>query len=121
MKLDKNINKDGGGKYALLKLRKLLEIQQLGTDHSVRIQQAVELLNSYKLLHCGDEGPGEQFFVMKYKDKFTAPALRAYAIAVEHSAQADSTPEQIEGLVEYAAEIRRETHLAFEQGNRMPD
>jgi len=55
MKLDRNINPDGKGKYALINLRK--NIVEWG----------------------GGDG---QFFVIKYKDIFAAPALKAYANAV---------------------------------------
>lgn len=55
MKLDRNINPDGKGKYALLNLR------------TNKIEWGVT--------------PDEEFFVIKLKDKYAAPALDAYAKA----------------------------------------
>lgn len=55
MKLDRNINPCGRGKYALINLR-TNQVQWGGDD---------------------------QFFVIKYKDQFAGPALAAYAKAVE--------------------------------------
>ncbi len=55
MKLDRNINPDGRGKYALIKLRELY------IDH-------------------GDT-PDTEFFVIRLKDKYAEAALRAYADA----------------------------------------
>jgi hypothetical protein len=43
---------------------------------------AAETLKAAGLLHFGNESPEEQFFVIKYKDKFAVPALWAYATAI---------------------------------------
>ena len=59
MKLDRNINQDGKGKYALLNLR----------------TNKIEWGNLY------DE---DEFFVIKLKDKYARAALTAYANAAWH-------------------------------------
>jgi hypothetical protein len=118
MKLDRNINKDGGGKYALLKLRSV----NLSSDGDVHV--AIELLASRGMIHWGNEGPGEQFFVMKYKDRFTHSALRSYANQVEaYAMQLLNTPGSDalrNSLMEYAAEMHREATAADNHGNQIP-
>ncbi len=57
MKLDRNVNADGRGKYALINWRR----------------STIEFGNT-------DE---DEFFVIKLKDRFAAPALKAYAESVE--------------------------------------
>lgn len=74
MKLDRNINSNGRGKYALLKLRRQPE------PFSVDVQIAAEKLKAAGLLDFGDE-PDTSFFVIRLKDKYAAPALAAYALA----------------------------------------
>ena len=95
MKLDRNTNPDGRGKYALLNLR----------------TNAIEW-----------GGPPEkQFFVLKYKDKFTEAALAAYAAAVREEAKSlfntaykedvpmyDEMRKQARSLDQFAAQIEDE-------------
>lgn len=120
MKLDRNINRGGGGKYALVNMRKLLPLldkeaggelstEEIGTLHCFRV------LVQNGVITLGNESPGEQFFVMKYKDKFTAPALIAYANAVRLEAVVG------DGLWEYANQIRDEALKAQGLGVRIPD
>lgn len=78
MKLDRNKNPDGRGKYALINLRK-------------------------STVEWGDTA-NDDFFVIKLKDRFAAPALRAYAEAVETRANEVGGHEGLE-LHEYAGEI----------------
>jgi hypothetical protein len=96
MRLDRNTNPDGKGKYALINLR---------TNQ----------------IQWGGEG-GEQFFVMKYKDKFAAPALRAYAKAVrDESESGNVTLRQSESLREFADDMDREAEAAEDYGDKLPD
>lgn len=79
MKLDRNVNPDGRGKYALINLR----------NNTV----------------CW--GGDDQFFVIKYKDAFAAPALYAYAEAANNKAlQLESMAK--EGVVRKWPAKRRE-------------
>jgi hypothetical protein len=148
MKLDRNENKDGRGKYALLNLRKLHEIEhgsRMDANRRTDIHNAVIHLRNAGLLHYGNEGPDEQFFVMKYKDKFTAPALRAYAEAVlnhirglfhpgisakilsgealtkEECELREQTIKTIRTLNPYWDDICNEASMAQRAGNRIPD
>ena len=95
MKLDRNTNLDGKGKYALINLR---------TDK----------------VEWG--GPHMQFFVRKYSDPFAAPALWAYARAVNDLADATTDPSMRAELIEWAEEIDREANLAASWPKRkIPD
>jgi DNA-binding ferritin-like protein len=77
MKLDRNINKDGRGKYALIQLRKV------GPVPAKEVQDALQLLHEWNIIHWGNESPGDQFFVVKYKDQFAYGALRGYCDEIE--------------------------------------
>lgn len=114
MQLDRNINKDGRGKYALVKCRNW----KPGLDQAV--DDAIRVLDDAKLLHWGNEGPGEQFFVMKYKDKFTKAGLAGYAAAVRFTAQFNNDSMKCD-LLEYAQEMDAESRIAELEGNRLPD
>lgn len=101
MKLDRNVNPDGRGKYALINLRK--NTVEWGSDE-------------------------DQFFVIKYKDRFAAMALFAYADAVQKQVaawmDAGKVPDTCRELSEYATEIYREAERAKalgEQWNKIPD
>jgi len=71
MKLDRNTNPDGKGKYALLLLRHITR------DSPEDVRAAVKLLKSKGLLDFGDINETE-FFVIRLKDIGAAPALWAY-------------------------------------------
>jgi hypothetical protein len=95
MKLDRNLNPNGRGKYALLKLRKLTEFETPGTPqhmHRESIRHAMKLLETHGILDWGNTTDSE-FMVIRLKDKYADSALAAYAI----SARADDP--------EYAYEI----------------
>lgn len=70
MRLDRNINPDGKGKYALIKLR--------GPGHLTR--HGREITVSASMVDFGGV-PETDFFVIRLKDKYAAPALAAYAFA----------------------------------------
>ena len=75
MKLDRNINTNGWGKYALPKLRRQ------ATPFTPELQECAQKLKDAGLLDFGDN-PETDFFVIRLKDKYAAPALGAYAAAV---------------------------------------
>jgi hypothetical protein len=109
VKLDRNINPDGRGKYALINLR----------TNTV----------------CW--GGNDQFFVIKYKDAFASQALYAYAEAANNKAlqlesmsrdttlrraKAKELKKQAESLREWALEIFREAETARSYPNqKIPD
>src|SRR5690349_2844789 len=96
MNLDRNTNRGGHGKYALVNMRKIVPTLNALDEYSKDVQRVDKMPSAFdmsilaafeRLVHngiitLGNETPGDQFFVMKYKDKFTAPALHAYAIQV---------------------------------------
>ena len=71
MKLDRNINGNGRGKYALLKLRKLDDWLQSGATAEVPapIREAIALLEREGMLDWGDK-PETEFFLIRLKDKY---------------------------------------------------
>lgn len=75
MKLDRNSNPDGRGKYALIKLR----------DTDAPLEMVKRAVTPDRLaplpVDLGDT-PETEFFVIRLKDKYAAPALHAYADAV---------------------------------------
>lgn len=105
MQLDRNQNSDGTGKYALVKLRNV-KISRIGEED---VKRALETLRLYDCLDYGDT-PNTDFFVIRIKDKYAGPALRAYAQAA------------IDDDHEYAAEMF-ELAVAAENhpSKRMPD
>ena len=144
MKLDRNTNRGGRGKYALVNMRKLVPLLErqdrmhasmkkdgtwdgkdvLGSDE-LALVEAFELLVNRGIVSLGNESPGDQFFVMKYKDKFTADGLSAYSRSVQLFARflrdrgADAKEHM--PLFDYAREIENEAATADGIGNRITD
>jgi len=133
MKLHRNTNADGRGKYALVNLDLLKQ--------DPRLQGMLDFLKEAGVLTYGNEEPGEQFFVMKYKDKFTARGLEGYANAVRSrilicqdnlaalagvdGERADRLRQenqaQLDDLTEWVAEIEAEALKADKLGVKFPD
>lgn len=112
MKLDRNI-KDGRGKYALIEIRKLSE----ATADALFAGLSGEVTVPRKAVTIGEP---DQFFVLKYKDIFTGPALRAYANAVfTHAGSIPASPER-ESLLEYCHEIDNEAAEAERRAEKIP-
>lgn len=81
MKLDRNLNATGRGKYALLKLRRLAEIDTPGNPdhiHRAGVRHALRLLQNCGILDYGDTVDSE-FFVIRLKDRCARGALETYA------------------------------------------
>ncbi len=94
MKLDRNANLDGKGKYALIKMRDLD-----GSVFTVHRRAAGRTWREFyeipiDAVDFGVDGDGNEFFVIRLKDKYAAAALFTYAAA----AQVDDP--------EYADEVR---------------
>ncbi len=130
MKLDRNTNRGGRGKYALVNMRKLipmLEREELKEVLPLHIQMqldAFKVLLRNGIITLGNETPGDQFFVMKYKDKFTAAGLRGYAWEVRREADKEEGrihPEASKSLLEYSEQILQESYVAQNLGKRIPD
>ncbi|MFK4725381.1 hypothetical protein ABIE89_006481 [Bradyrhizobium niftali] len=92
MKLDRNINGTGRGKYGLVNNRKLLEVispaRAEGDDNDAsmvklrlafRVRDAIELLEEAGILDWGVAGTEGEFFVIKLRDAYAGGALHTYA------------------------------------------
>ena len=75
MKLDRNLNPDGKGKYALILQRKL--------SVPIPCNSAGMAVLPVEVIDFGDT-PDTEVFVIRLKDKYAAAALHAYADAAKH-------------------------------------
>lgn len=109
MKLDRNANDDGGGKYALLKIRVLNDMRANSAfedDMPPEISAAIKVLAKAGVIDWGARGTESEFFVIKLKDENAGRALFEYASSAEGN-----------GDKEYADEVR---DMAFRAGPRSP-
>lgn len=80
MKLDRNTSADHRGKYALLKLRPLAEVNaKLSHGEQVTVRDALQILSNLGVLEYGTEGTSGEFFAIMLKDKYAGGALHTYA------------------------------------------
>lgn len=77
MNLDRNENKDGKGKYALILLRQL----QPANPHDIHAL-AQQVARKPDCIDLGNRGSDSEFFVLRLKDKYAADALEAYGQAI---------------------------------------
>ena len=104
MRLDRKLNPDGRGKYALIKLR---EYPVVPADN-VADGGTTPVLTS--AIDMGNT-PDTEFFVIRLKDKYAAPALQAYADAAI-----------LDGETEYGEDILELADRASQHPNsRRPD
>lgn len=107
MRLDRTTDSDGRGKYALLKLRRLRELQGALTDEGKKqIVEAFDLLEATGILDWGNVGSESEFFVIKLRDKNASHGLHGYAAAA------------LRDDLEYANEV---TALALRSGANHPN
>lgn len=105
MKLDRNINEDALGKYAVINLRKLnVACGNPATFQrwTPAVQQALKTLEEVGALEWGTTGAPDEFFLLKLKDKYAEPGLRAYAAAAR-----EDDPEYADQVQELAARSGR--------------
>lgn len=130
MKLDRNTNRGGRGKYALVNMRKLIPfLERMEANDPLTVEEegllhCFQVLRDSGIITLGNETPGDQFFVMKYKDQFTHHALAAYAKEVcMEAARRVGKPERdgFRELLEYGEQMVAEANAAKELGNRIPD
>jgi hypothetical protein len=76
MKLDRNINGTGRGKYGLINNRKLSQWQ--GAFQEDRIRAAVKTLEDAGIIEWGLPGTEGEFFVIKLRDTHAESALTGY-------------------------------------------
>lgn len=81
MKLDRNINANGRGKYALLKLRNL-------RDGDTTVDAALRTLEEAGILDWGNTVDTE-FMLIRLKDKYADDALYRYALSARMDGEDD--------------------------------
>ncbi|HEY5409267.1 MAG TPA: hypothetical protein VIJ94_00945 [Caulobacteraceae bacterium] len=92
MKLDRNLNSDGGGKYALVLMRRVREIEAAAEGPNARgsdvsraaiVRHALEVLQGAGILDDGAAGSEREFFVIRLRDRYAGVALHAYRVEVQ--------------------------------------
>ncbi len=73
MQLDRNLNPDGKGKYALINLRKIPGFPKTPQE------LAAAILANPECVEFGEPGTPNEFWLIKLKDRHARPALEAYA------------------------------------------
>lgn len=101
MKLDRNINPNGRGKYAVINRRKLDDFDNEQIDRKAG-ERTLAITLPGDAVDIGDKADSE-FFLIRLKDKYAGPALRAY----EQAARADD-PEYADEIGQLA--LTAETH-----------
>jgi hypothetical protein len=82
MKMDRNVNDDGLGKYALINLRRLNELcgnPGIFQRWTPGVEQALKTLDELGVLEWGSKGEQDEFFVVKLKDINSPGAIAGYA------------------------------------------
>lgn len=86
MKMDRDLNADGKGKYALVKLR---DMPPKGSERYYIAMSAMGALSDLGMLDYGQVGTESEFFVMRLKDKFSYRGLLGYMKAIELEPEPD--------------------------------
>lgn len=90
MKMDRDVNTDGTGKYALIKLRNMPTGDDvLARQANAEVHAALEVLNGHGMLDWGNVHSESEFFVMRLKDKFSYRGLLGYMKAIELESEPD--------------------------------
>ena len=79
MRLKRNTNRTGWGKYAVVNLDKLAKLEEGMDGPADQARQAIGRLETLGILTFGKEGSGDEFFVLKLKDIFASSTLTHYA------------------------------------------
>lgn len=79
MDLDRNLNTDGKGKYAVINLRKI------PTNPQTPEELAAAILANPECVEFGRVGDPDEFFLIKLKDQYAQGTLMQYA----HEASSD--------------------------------
>jgi hypothetical protein len=103
MKMDRNLNSDGKGKYALVLMRNL---PARGEERMAALK-AMQLLNSMGILDYGQAESPSEFFLIRLKDKYAMDALAAYADAVMADSRQEADEAKARDKYEWAVEVRR--------------
>lgn len=122
MKLDRNTNPEGKGKYALILLRKNPIVGTVKAEVNGKEKEC--LVIDPDAVDYGN-GPANEFFVIRTKDKFSGATLVAYADEVRKwaaRAEANGDNKLADELNEYAGDIFELAGNAFRNPlRRIPD
>jgi hypothetical protein len=101
MKLDRNLNADGRGKYGLVLNRELASLSEnFSNPVKGMIEEAVTLLTDHGIIDWGDTADTE-FFVMRLRDRYADNGLHGYAAAAREDGN-EGYAEEIEALADRA-------------------
>jgi hypothetical protein len=98
MKMDRNINGDGKGKYAVVRLRNISP-----GDEAHKLLKRLEKLGH---LDWGIVGQPDEFFLVKLRDKYAASAIRGYADAVLADSQQEPDPQRSRDKAQWAMQVQ---------------
>lgn len=76
MKLDRNQEPNGVGKYALINMRRY---RALPDDKAAEAHDLLGKLEALGIIDTGARGSDDEFFVIKLRDRSAGAALMAYA------------------------------------------
>lgn len=85
MKMDRNINSDGTGKYVVINMRKLRDFRDANQQMRPDIIEALRVLSNAGAVEWGNVGSQSEFFLVKLKDRHSLPAIQAYADSIRMS------------------------------------
>lgn len=104
MKMDRNLNADGRGKYALVLMRNM---PADGSALRGAVGDALETLKRANMLDYGEAHGPNEFFLIRLKDRFAGDALRAYADAAKSYADnfASSDLNKFQSFYQWAVEV----------------
>ncbi len=97
MKLDRNVNRDGKGKYALVRLRDI----EIGSEAMALLHRLEDLGH----LDWGCVGHADEFFVVKLRDKFAPGAIKGYADAVMEAQRKELDPAKAKDLAQWGIQV----------------
>ena len=80
MRMDRNINANGTGKYAIVSMRRL---RALTGPPKQQAKAMLDGLDAMGLIEWGAVGEEDEFFLIKLKDRHARAALLAYEKSIE--------------------------------------
>jgi hypothetical protein len=98
MKLDRNQNDDGKGKYALVRLRKIEE----GSEAAALLIRLAELGH----VDWGTVGSQDEFFVVKLRDRYAAAAIKGYSDAASDDARTEPDEARSRDKFQWAIQVQ---------------
>lgn len=119
MKMDRNINADGRGKYALVLMRNYNAPRHPSRQRDIEL--ALETLENNNMIDYGPAGHHSEFFLIRLKDRFAGDALRAYADAAKKYADslfASGDEAGHRSMVGWAVEVLKLAGRAADRADR---